>query len=114
MRINEVSKSKPIVFVYHSYGTYTLASYCHQFGGDRIIGLIDAGGAPIRFYNAIREGIRHQSKLPYAAIKENIDVCFQLFTERNKRFGITPYDNKYQMLGICRSVELGCGLRDTF
>jgi pimeloyl-ACP methyl ester carboxylesterase len=47
--INNCSKTKPLVFVFHSFGTYIASSYFHLFPHDRIIGLIDIGGAPIRF-----------------------------------------------------------------
>lgn len=54
IKINEVSKTKPIIMIYHSFGTYIFAQYCQMFKNDRIIGLIDIGGAPIRFYPIAR------------------------------------------------------------
>jgi predicted alpha/beta hydrolase family esterase len=55
-----MSPAKPIVFVYHSFGSYTLAAYCRLFKNERVIGLIDAGGVPIRFYEAIKETFRSE------------------------------------------------------
>lgn len=56
--IGKASKNKPIVVVYHSFGTYIFAQYCQMFKNDRIIGIIDAGGAPIRFYPVAKTFVR--------------------------------------------------------
>jgi predicted alpha/beta hydrolase family esterase len=53
-KISEGSKDKPIIMVYHSFGTYIFANYCRFFSYDRIVGIIDIGGAPIRFYPVIQ------------------------------------------------------------
>jgi|688.fasta_scaffold1660926_1 predicted alpha/beta hydrolase family esterase len=75
-RINEVSKTKPIIMIYHSFGTYIFAQYCQMFKNDRIIGLIDVGGAPIRFYPVARTLMIDMKDVSIGFIRENIDIVF--------------------------------------
>jgi predicted alpha/beta hydrolase family esterase len=72
-RINEVSSTKPLVFACHSYGCYVFAVYCQMFNADRIIGIIDVGGAPIRFYPAIANQIRNIDSMTVQGIVDNLD-----------------------------------------
>lgn len=49
-RINEASSTKPIILVYHSFGTYIVSTYLSLFPNNRVIGMIDIGGVPLRFH----------------------------------------------------------------
>ena len=53
-KINQISTKKPIVFVYHSFGTFTLSVYLDKYPSERIIGMIDIVGAPIRMYQYVQ------------------------------------------------------------
>lgn len=57
-KIQSCSPNKPIVFIYHSFGTYILASYLELYKPDRVIGMIDMGGAPIRYYPFLKQSFR--------------------------------------------------------
>lgn len=74
----DISKKgdKPIVMVYHSFGTYIFAQYCQMFKNDRIIGIIDVGGAPIRFYPIIKSYVRDTNAISVEFLKENLDIIF--------------------------------------
>ena len=63
--------------VYHSFGTYIFAQYCHMFKNDRIIGIIDIGGAPIRFYPIIKSYLKDTEGIPIDFLKENLDIIFK-------------------------------------
>ena len=52
--IYNMSKSKPIVFVSHSFGEYTLAAYLQQYPTKRVVGMISIGGPPVRVYPRIK------------------------------------------------------------
>ena len=55
----EHAENKKIVFVYHSFGTYLALAYLEVFKNDhKISGLIDIGGAPIRFYPVLLSVIK--------------------------------------------------------
>ena len=62
--------------VYHSFGAYIFAQYCQIFKNDRIIGIIDAGGAPIRFYPAIQSFVSNIDNVSIDFLRENIDPIF--------------------------------------
>ena len=45
-----------IVLVFHSFGTFRAANYFRKYPDNhRITGIIDLGGAPVRFYPIIRK-----------------------------------------------------------
>lgn len=48
------SKDKPLIFIFHSYGTYIASTYFDLYASDRIVGIIGIGDAPIRFYNILK------------------------------------------------------------
>jgi pimeloyl-ACP methyl ester carboxylesterase len=45
------------VLVYHSFGTYITSSYVYLFPSNRVIGMMDVGGAPLRFSPEIQESV---------------------------------------------------------
>lgn len=53
--IEKCSKTKPIVFVNHSFGTIVLSTYFTMYSTDRVIGIIDIGGVPITMYPVIKK-----------------------------------------------------------
>jgi pimeloyl-ACP methyl ester carboxylesterase len=74
--IGRASKDKPIVVVYHSFGTYIFAQYCQIYKNDRIIGIIDAGGAPIRYYPTVKKFVRDTNAVSLDFLKENLETIF--------------------------------------
>ena len=49
--IETLWSKRKVVLVFHSFGTLRAAYYLHKYKDDhRITGIIDLGGAPIRFY----------------------------------------------------------------
>lgn len=66
IKINQKSKTKPLVFVYHSFGTYLASTYFSMFPQNRIVGMIDIGGAPIRFTPFTREWTMKYSGIPFS------------------------------------------------
>ncbi len=48
--------------MYHSFGTYILTQYLKHFAKERVVGLIDIGGAPVSFYEYLR--LAHFKYLP--------------------------------------------------
>jgi pimeloyl-ACP methyl ester carboxylesterase len=46
---------KPVVLVYHSFGTYLVSTYFSLFPNNRVIAMIDIGGLPLRFHPELRE-----------------------------------------------------------
>lgn len=113
-KINNCSKTKPLVFIFHSFGTYTVAAYFHLFPHDRIVGIIDIGAAPIRFYPFLQEFIRGMEPMEWQDIKQNIDFVFDHYIEANKKIGMIPYPTKYHLLASCRSVKQGMGFKEMF
>jgi predicted alpha/beta hydrolase family esterase len=79
--INSRSKTKPIVFVYHSFGTYILIQYFKFYSSSRVVGLIDLGGAPIRFYPLFKTVYETYSQLDWQFIVENIDAITNRFNK---------------------------------
>lgn len=74
--IGKKGKDKPIVVIYHSFGTYIFAQYCHMFKNDRIIGVIDVGGAPIRFYPILKSYLKDTNSISVEFLKENLEMIF--------------------------------------
>lgn len=64
-----------------------------MFKNDRIIGIIDAGGAPIRFYPLVKGFVRDTS-IPIEYVTQNIDALFQATNEHQKKMGMKLYTNK--------------------
>ena len=81
--------TKRLVFVCHSFGCYVFAVYCQMFRTDRIIGIIDVGGVPIRFYPLIKEQINLIKNI--GKIEKNVDKIYDEVTEENKKKGITAF-----------------------
>jgi hypothetical protein len=68
-----VNPSKDIVFVYHSFGTYTLAVYFGKYGTERVKGLIELGPAPIRHYRYASEVMYYLDSISEKDLLENKD-----------------------------------------
>ena len=68
----EHAENKKIVLIYHSFGTYLALVYLEVFKNDhRISGLIDIGGAPIRFYPVLLSVIKTTYPLTNQLIEDN-------------------------------------------
>jgi predicted alpha/beta hydrolase family esterase len=101
------------VFACHSYGCYVFAVYCQLFNTDRIIGIIDVGGAPIRFYPAIHNQVANVDHMSLQQILDNLDDVYSRVLEISKKSGTNAL-GKYAMLGLARSIVSGVGFRDMF
>lgn len=66
------SADKPIVMLYHSFGSYIAIQYLKHFPTHRIIGLIDIGGVPIRSYKILNEYHEKYSSKILEEIRKNI------------------------------------------
>lgn len=54
-KINQASKTKPVILAYHSFGTYIVSTYLEFFPKNRVIGMIDIAGLPLRFHPELHE-----------------------------------------------------------
>lgn len=109
-----MSPSKPIILVYHSFGTYIAASYCQKFKNERIIGIIEVGGAPIRFYPVLTKFICNVKDVPIDVIRDNLEAVQQGFNKSNKNLNIATYEKKQQLLGVCKAFKSEPGFKEMF
>ena len=82
-----------MVFVYHSFGSYAALVYFHLFHETPIKGIMDLGGAPIRFYPMIFQYI----EMPWDFVMENTDSILEQSNKALKEVNLSLYQNKYQL-----------------
>lgn len=90
-----------VVVLYHSFGTFSLVNYLRLYGQDhRIAGLIDIGGASIRFYPLLRNFIRENHSISHQYLLHNADEMHQRLQSNPDRVkaGFNSFRNKYQSI----------------
>jgi predicted alpha/beta hydrolase family esterase len=93
--IEQTFSSKPIVFVTHSFGDYILASYFHLYKNERVIGIINIGGIPIRSYPRIRFCLSFVNEKEWEEIKPLMNFMLESFlkvTPPNPKLYETEYN----------------------
>ena len=98
-RYSRKGKGGGIIFVYHYFGNYTALVYFHLFPETPIQGIVEIGGAPIRFYPIIAQYV----EMPWEFILDNADYILE---QSNKSL------EKLQKLGSTSSptkANTNCG-----
>ncbi len=67
--------------MYHSFGTFILIQYFKYYSSSRVVGLIDLGGVPIRFYPFLKTLHETYAQLDWQFVVDNIDAITNRFNE---------------------------------
>lgn len=90
--------------MYHSFGTFVLINYLKYYNSSRVIGLIDLGGAPIRYYPFAKTFTKTYSHLPWETIVSNIQSITEKFNSSVKSFNPDYVLTPQQHLGAIKVV----------
>ena len=96
--ILSANNDKPIVFTYHSFGTFFWIAYLHFYPQiiKRTVGIIDLGGAPIRFYPLLKETLTIYDQITMEDFDENLDTFYELSQARLKKLNMHRDGSKYK------------------
>lgn len=73
-------EGKKIVIIFHSFGTFTFTTYLKLFKHDhRVSGIIDLGGASIRFYPLLLSFVSNSQGVDPSFMIENSDQIHEAY-----------------------------------
>lgn len=100
-----VPKQKKIVLVYHSFGSFILGLYLHffkeQFPANRLKGMIDIAGSPLRYYITARVLGPIIFSFTFQEFFEHADQVHEYFLNSMKQLNFElDYRNKYDTMAF--------------
>jgi hypothetical protein len=104
-------KDKPMVFIYHSFGSALMATLFRLYSAyyfPRVIGIIAIGFYPIRFVPLMTEEIKIGYKKTIEDLKGCIDENYNEYLNKCKGLSQKYIQNKYSYL--CRNVIFSQGI----
>ncbi len=122
-KINQYKEEK-LIILFHSFGTYITQTMFHHFKEikDRVIGMIDLGGAPVRFpkglfenvircrtTNMSREDLLKMGDQIHEKSNENLkkqrQESLQIKDPKKRKSTFLPFENKYQTISLLHMMS---------